>query len=140
MFEDYVATLNMKGRIIFLGQLPRTDIPKYLTNAKILALARPQSIVSDAGFPSKLTEYLATGKPVVVTSVGDIPVYLEDNKNAFLSKPDSVDAFADKLDYVLSNYEFAQQVGEKGKELTETIFNYNFQAKRIIDFIDKNYN
>src|ERR1035437_795418 len=131
ILKDLVATLNVDKRVIFLGKLSRKDIPAYLNNAKILALARPRSIVADAGFPSKLTEYLATGKPVVVTKVGEIPVYLKDNENAFLSEPDSVDAFADKLDYVLSNYEFAQQVGEKGKELTTTIFNYNFQAKRM---------
>jgi glycosyltransferase involved in cell wall biosynthesis len=134
IIKDLLATLNIDKRIFLLGQLSRTEIPAYLTNAKILALARPQSIVADAGFPSKLTEYLATGNPVVVTKVGEIPVYLKDNENAFLSDPDSVDAFADKLDFVLSNYDLAQQVGAKGKELTRTIFNYNFQARRMLEF------
>lgn len=135
IIRDLVVALNIDKRVIFLGQLSRTEIPVYLSNAKILALARPQSIVADAGFPSKLTEYLATGNPVVVTKVGEIPVYLKDNENAFLSEPDNANAFADKLDYVLSNYEFAKHVGENGKELTTTIFNYNFQSKRMIDFI-----
>jgi len=135
IIKDLVIRLNFNKKIFFTGKLSRTEIPAYLNNAKILALARPRSIEADAGFPSKLTEYLATGKPVIVTKVGEIPVYLKDNENAFLSEPDSVDAFADKLDYVLSNYEFAQRVGEKGKELTKTIFNYNFQAERMIGFI-----
>ena len=135
IIKDLVAKLNVEKRVFFLGQLSRDKIPAYLNNAKILALARPKSMVADAGFPSKLTEYLATGVPVVVTEVGDIPVYLKDNENAFLSKPDSVDAFAEKLDFALSNYEFAKEVALKGKELTNTIFNYNFQARRMIDFI-----
>jgi len=135
VIRDLAARVNMGERIIFLGQISRTEVPAYMCNAKILVLARPKSILADAGFPSKLTEYLATGKPVVVTKVGEIPLYLTDNENAFIAEPDSIDAFADKLDYVLENYEFARQVGEKGKELTATIFNYNFQAKRMIDFI-----
>jgi hypothetical protein len=36
---------------------------------------------------------------------------------------------------VLSNYELAKQIGLKGKELTNTVFNYNFQAKRMLEFI-----
>jgi glycosyltransferase involved in cell wall biosynthesis len=132
---NLVSTLEISNRVIFLGQLSREDIPAYLTNAEILALARPKSIVSDAGFPSKLTEYLATGVPVVATKVGDIPVYLNDNENAFLSEPDSVSMFADKLDKVLTNYEFAQDVALKGKELTNTIFNYNYQSKRMMEYI-----
>ena len=123
-------------KVIFTGRLSRNDIPAYICNAEVLALARPQSIVSDAGFPSKLTEYLATGKPVVVTKVGEIPVYLHDNENAFLSEPDSADAFADKLDFVLSNYKLACKVGQMGRDLTKTVFNYNHQAKRIIEFIE----
>ena len=135
IIKDLVAKLNVEKRVFFLGQLSRDKIPAYLNNAKILALARPKSMVADAGFPSKLTEYLATGVPVVVTEVGDIPVYLKDNENAFLSKPDSVDAFAEKLDFALSNYEFAKEVALKGKELTNTVFNYNYQAKRMISYI-----
>jgi glycosyltransferase involved in cell wall biosynthesis len=135
MIKDLVVNLNIEKRVIFLGQLPRTEIPAYLCNAKILALARPESIVADAGFPSKLTEYLATGNPVVVTKVGEIPQYLKDNETAFLTEPGSIDAFANKLDYVLGNYDSAKRVGINGKELTSTIFNYNFQSKRMITFI-----
>jgi len=136
IIKELVVKLKVEKRVIFLGQLPRTDVPAYLCNAKILALARPESIIAAAGFPSKLTEYLATGNPIVVTRVGEIPLYLTDNENAFLSIPDSIDAFADKLDYVLSNYEFAREVGAKGKDLTKTVFNYNFQSKRMIAFIE----
>lgn len=127
--------LNLSSRVHFLGQLSRTDVPAYLVGAKVLALARPTSIIADAGFPSKLTEYLSTGKPVLVTQVGDIPLYLKDSENAFLSEPDNAVAFAAKLRYILNNYESAITVGGNGKRLTETIFNYNFQARRMLDFI-----
>ena len=127
--------LNLDSRVHFLGQMSRADVPDYLAGAKVLALARPTSIVADAGFPSKLTEYLSTGKPVLVTQVGDIPIYLKDNETAFLSEPDSAEAFAFKLRYILDNYDYALKVGSNGKRLTETIFNYNYQAVRMLEFI-----
>lgn len=127
--------LNLLSRVHFLGQLSRAEVPVYLLGAKVLALARPKSIVADAGFPSKLTEYLSTGKPVVVTKVGEIPFYLKDREDAFLSEPGSAKEFAGQLKFVLDNYENALTVGSRGKRLTETIFNYNFQAVRMIEFI-----
>jgi glycosyltransferase involved in cell wall biosynthesis len=136
--KELVEKLRLSEKIIFLGQMPRNEIPRYMNNSKILALARPISLVADAGFPSKLTEYLATGIPVVVTDVGEISVYLKDNENAFLSAPGSVDAFAEKLDYVLSNYQLATSISAKGKLLTKNVFNYYFQAARIIDFVGRN--
>jgi len=136
LLRQLVSDLNLSDRVIFTGKLPRNEIPAYTCNAEMLVLARPNSMVADAGFPSKLTEYLATGKPVVVTEVGEIPTYLSDGVNAFVAEADSHMAFADKMKYVLGNYDLASDVGTKGKELALTVFNYSYQAKRIIQFIE----
>jgi glycosyltransferase involved in cell wall biosynthesis len=135
ILKNLVIKLKIDKKVFFLGQLPRMEIPEYLVNATILALARPKSIIADAGFPSKLTEYLATGVPIVITNFGEISLYLKDKENIFISDQDSVDAYSTKIDFVLSNYDFAKKVALKGKELTNTIFNYNTQAKRLIGFI-----
>ena len=127
--------LGIDQKTHFTGVLSRDDIPTYLCNAEVLVLSRPRSIVADAGFPSKVTEYLSTGKPIVVTRVGDIPLYLTDNVNAFLAEPDNIDDFANKMDYVLSNYQSSLKVGIKGRELVASTFNYRFQSKRIIEFL-----
>jgi glycosyltransferase involved in cell wall biosynthesis len=78
-----------------------------------------------------LGEYLSTGKPTIVTKVGDIPIYLKDNVNAFLVEPDDNKAFAEKIKFVLDNYENALFVSKEGKKLTQTIFNYLYQSKRL---------
>ncbi len=135
-FRKLVSGLELKHRIIFTGKLPRNAIPAYMCNAEILVLARPSGIVADAGFPSKLTEYLSTGKPVIATKVGEIPEYLTDYENIFLAEPDSVESFAERMEYVLTNYHMALAAGMKGKKLASTVFNYNYQAKMILSFID----
>lgn len=132
--KELVDNLKLKN-VIFYGSVKRDEMPPLLCGAKILALARPTSLQSTGGFPTKLGEYLATGKPVVVTKVGDIPKYLEDGVNAFLVEPDVNQAFAEKFDYVLSNYEDALKTAQRGKELTETVFNYKVQSKRIQDYL-----
>lgn len=129
------TSMGIEKKTLFTGVLSRDLIPGYLCNAEVLVLSRPRSIVADAGFPSKVTEYLSTGKPAVVTRVGEIPLYLTDNVNAFLAEPDDIDDFANKMDYVLSNYQLSIKVGIKGRELVESTFNYRYQSKRIIDFL-----
>jgi glycosyltransferase involved in cell wall biosynthesis len=90
---------------------------------------------STGGFPTKLGEYLATGKPVVVTKVGDIPKYLEDGVSAYLVVPDDNKAFAEKLEFVLGNYANALKTAQCGIELTKSVFNYKVQSKRIQDYL-----
>lgn len=130
-----ISALKIEDRVQFTGRVEREEIPRLLSSADILVLARPANIQAKGGFPTKLGEYLATGIPVIVTRVGTIPEYLQDKKNAFIAEPDSAEEFAKKIEYVLTNPEEAEQVGQEGKKLTQTIFNYKYQANNIIHFI-----
>ena len=62
------------------------EVPQLLMDSEVLALDRPNSIQAQCGFPTKLGEYLLTGNPVVVTKVGDIPLFLEDGVSALLAE------------------------------------------------------
>lgn len=133
---DLIATLNIQNKVRLLEYLTREEIIIYISHADILVMVRSNDLQSKASYPSKLTEFLASSVPVISVKVGEVPEYLSDSIDAFLIEPADVDALASKLDYVIDNYEQAKKVGIKGKELTETVFNYNYQAKRMIGFIN----
>lgn len=132
--KQYVSDLNLKN-VIFYGKASREEIPQLLVNAKILALARPSSLQSTGGFPTKLGEYLSTENPVVVTAVGDIPLYLN-NRNSFIVEPDDNKAFAEKIIEVLNNYNDAKMRALAGKKLVNNIFNSEVQAKRLHEYLN----
>ncbi|MBO5629987.1 MAG: glycosyltransferase [Aeriscardovia sp.] len=128
------ASLGNK-HVVFFGKANRDEMPGLLHGATMLALARPSGLQSTGGFPTKLGEYLSTGNPVVVTAVGDIPQYLHDRENAYVVAPDDNEAFADAICYVWENKQQATLVGKKGQELASTVFNGDYQAKRIESFL-----
>jgi len=135
-FERLKAKVTSLGckNIIFYGRANRDEIPMLLKNAKILALARPSSLQATGGFPTKLGEYLSTGNPTVVTSVGDIPNYLN-NENSFIVKPDDNKQFAGKIIEVWQDYPRAKEIASKGKMVVKKVFDYRVQARRLHHFI-----
>lgn len=126
---------KLQKRVFYLDPLSREEIPSFLCNATVLALARPDSHQAQGGFPTKLGEYLATGNPVCATTVGEIPNYLKDNVNAFLARPGDVDSFADALDRVLSNPTTASNVGKAGKDTAFNTFSTEVQSLRLYNFL-----
>ena len=100
-----------------------------------MLLPRAESLFSQAGLPNKLGEYLATGKPVVVTKTGDIGMYLRDRIDAFLVQPNDIQAFADTLRYVLNNPNEAAEVGLNGQKVAMEAFDTDRNCKRLIDFV-----
>ena len=138
--KDLITELRLSKKVELLEYLPRQEILNYVANAHVLVMVRSNDLAAAASFPSKLTEFLATAKPVVSVNVGEISNYLTDNVNSFLIEPEDINALIEKLNYVLNNYDIARNVGLRGKELTSTIFNYRYQAGRIIDFINNRKN
>lgn len=130
--SDILSKIQYSDRIIFTGQLDRKSVIEKINSAYCLVLARPNNIQAKYGFPTKLGEYLSTGKPVIVTSVGDIPLFLKDGENAFLAIPDDVDSFAAKLNDCLSDPIKASKIGKKGEELVYKDFNYLEVTKKIV--------
>lgn len=134
-FRGHAQALGLADSVIFTGAMPRGAIPPYLVHATALALARPSSRQASAGFPTKLGEYLATGRPVVVTRTGEIDLFLQDNESVYFAPPDDVAAFADRLRYALSHLAEADQVGQKGLEIARDNFDYRVGARQLQDFV-----
>lgn len=127
--------LGIKDYVEFTGVIPSTEIPQLLVNATMVALDRPESLQAQCGFPTKLGEYLLSGTPAVVTNVGDIPLFLKDGESALIAQHDNVQAFADKMIWVLDHPDESKAIGEKGKQVALESFNYKIEARKIVDVI-----
>ena len=140
--EAFRTTLNnliekkkCKDNILFTGKVERLKMPGLLKNAAALALARPDNKQAEGGFPTKLGEYLATGKPVIISEVGEIGYFLKDGENAFIARPGDVESFSEKIHEVFENYSKALEIGIKGRLLVLNEFSYLEQAKKLAGFI-----
>ena len=132
---ELVKSLGIENKVVITGIVSRDEIPQLLKNAEILALDRPDNLQAKYGFPTKLGEYLLTGNPVVVTKVGDIPLFLKDGESALLSAPNNTQDFADKLCWAIENPNKAKIIGENGRKVAEQSFNYLTETKKIVNII-----
>lgn len=134
--DNILEEKNCRDNVIFMGRVERIKIPELLNEASALALARPESKQAEGGFPTKLGEYLATGKPVIITKVGEICNFLTDGQNAFVANPGDVNSFSEKISKVFADYPKSLEIGKNGEKLVENEFNYFKQAVKLADFIE----
>jgi glycosyltransferase involved in cell wall biosynthesis len=133
-FRSAATELGIADRVEFTGQVRRADVPGHLADASVLVLARPSSQQADAGFPTKLGEYLASGRPVAVTRTSDIAEYLTDGEDAYLIPPDDVTALADKLRAVLGDAH-ATAVGAAGQRVAQEHFDFRASGRILAEAI-----
>jgi glycosyltransferase involved in cell wall biosynthesis len=80
------------------------------------------------GSPNSVLEAVAHGLPVVATNVGGLPEIVLNDKTGFLVPIDSSRLLAEKLIYLLSNYENAKAMGANGRKHVEN----NFALDRLL--------
>jgi len=132
-FHERVEMSPHKERIEYKGYLDEQAYYSLLNNADIPCMTRVDIAYSHAGFPFKLGEYLATGKPVIASRVSDVERFLTDKHNALLVQPGSSSDICDAVDFIIKNLETAVQIGLNGRKVAETFFDYKKQGAVLLD-------
>lgn len=137
---EQIKELKLEDRVFYKGLIDRDEIPNVLMNAEFLVLPRPDSKQAQGGFPTKLGEYLASGKPVCATKVGELPDYLIDKENVYFSTPGDTDSFTDSMVKLLKNKERSILIGKNGRKVAYTNFNAQTQGELLFSFLNNIWN
>jgi len=127
-----VASRFSMGDAIEMPGFARADeVPGLLCECAAMALPRAAGLFSTAGMPTKLGEYLSSGRPVTVTATGDIPMCLHDGVDAFVVEPGDLSAFASALGRAL--YDPASvAVGLAGSRVARREFDPETHMRRLV--------
>jgi len=135
--HNMVEKFHIREFVYFCGWLPsHRDVIVKMQNCDALVLLRDSDIASIASFPTRLPEYLLSGKPVVVSRVGDIAEYLEDRVSAYFVPPgDHPKNIAGKLFDICQYKAEAKNIGRRGAEVAKKHFSYVDHGCRLAEFL-----
>ena len=131
-----IDQVTAKDRIKFMGFLKTEDYYSLLNNCDIFCMTRINSIYANAGFPFKLGEFLAAGKAVIATKVGDVPNYLFNNVNALLINPDSVEELSEAIMLIINNPEKIRSLGPEARKTAETYFDSEKVSMKLLSVFE----
>jgi len=67
--RNQVSRLGLEGKVLFTGFIGFDELPGYLAAADVAVNPMQSSLVSNAAFPNKVIQYLATGLAVATTKL-----------------------------------------------------------------------
>ncbi len=114
---------ELSQSVVFVGRVPEDAYLAELGNCDCLVLPRPNKQTVRAAFPTRLPEFLSTGRPVLTTSVPDVPVYLNAGEHAFITQPGPI-PLAQGIKEIADDPTRAEQVGKAGRVRGMEVFDY----------------
>ena len=125
----------LNEKVFYIGNVESGDLLKEFLKYHLLILPRPLNPQTKYGFSTKLSEYLISGVPVLVTDVSDNALYIKDGVNGYIIPPGSVTAMESKLNEIIETYNMnSSVVAENAFKTATREFDYRLYTKRLIDF------
>lgn len=121
---------------IELGYLSYNELPTLLAMADVLVQPGASNEFNDYRFPSKLPEYLISGKPVILPDT-NIGRYLTDGVNAVILKRPGAYELVNKLNFLFSDELVRKRIGAEGRKFALVNFSWQVNAQRLADFYNK---
>jgi len=132
---DYVGKIKAVSKthnILYLGEMSQDDIIEMQKQAYILVNPRPNDdLFTKYSFPSKIMEYLFSGKPVVCMKLDGIPSDYDRHLNYYqFNSVESIFYLIKKID---KNYQKFLNKAKVAREYIRKFKNLNYQTSKIIE-------
>jgi glycosyltransferase involved in cell wall biosynthesis len=115
--KNRVVRLGLEDRVRFLPPMPQEELATWMHGA--VAFVLPS--ISE-GLGRVIFEAMASGTPVIGSSVGGIPDMIEDGITGFLVPPGDALSLANKIHWLLENRAEAEAMGKRARVAAEQIF------------------
>lgn len=143
LFKDSLSRIKidvnrykLEDNVNYKGKVNQDGIINYMQKYDLLILPRGDNLQNKYGFSTKLSEYLISGIPILITDVSDNSLYIKDNINGFIVQPDDYIAFANKMKFIYSNYDdYYFEISKNSMTTAVNNFSYHKYSDKLINFL-----
>jgi glycosyltransferase involved in cell wall biosynthesis len=127
-----IKELGLLDNVVHIGVQPYERLLLYLRASDILLLPRADNKSEKANYPARLGDYLAAGRPIVATALGEVEKVIRENKCGLLAKPNDPIDFASKILELFNDPRLREDMGRRGREVAEKKLSWQIIAKKLM--------
>lgn len=116
---EELAKSQQVANVKFTGHLSFESLVREYANADVLFAQLGGDPIYRWAQPSKLWEYMATGKPVIYAGEGEVVDIIQQHNLALIVAPENPQALAEAIQYLIAHPNEARQLGENGRHFVE---------------------
>lgn len=140
LVDSAVQEHELTDRVRLPGLVPHARMPAYLAACDIVV--SPHGRQADGseffGSPTKLFEYMAAGRPIVASAVGQIADVLEHERTALLVLPDDPTALADAITRLVDDADLRARLGDAARTAAVERHTWRQNAERVLTALKMN--
>ena len=122
--------------VVMLGLQPREAMPDWIASIDLLLVMLRDLPVFETVIPSKIFEFLAQERPVVLAAKGEIRRMMDEAEGALVIDPEREDQMVSAIERVMDRPDEAKTRAESGRRWVDEGFIRDDLARRMAVFLE----
>ena len=130
--KSLAQNLSLESKIQFIGVVSNEDIPHLMRAVDVLVFPSTTRNDEVEGLPNVILEGMASGLPVVATSICGVPEVINNEYNGLLVRPGSSDEMASSVATLIDSPSMRSELGERAREYVVRNNSMEVTARRYL--------
>ncbi len=136
VFQTHFNSKDFEDRVILPGFVPHEKMPDYLSCMDIVLAPYPKLDFFYAS-SMKLFEYMAAGKAIVATRIGQMAEVIQDGINGFLFEPDLSSELYEKVELLVTSEALRKKISQNARYDAERKWNWDQVGNKMIQVFEE---
>ncbi len=128
--EKFSQRLGLEGQMLFTGPVPHEEMPQYVAAADVAVACFEANDITECKSPLKIAEYLAAGKAIAASDVGEVKRML--GGAGVLAVPGDAGSLAETIIRLFEDEPLRKRLQLKARQRAEEIFNWENTAINVL--------
>ena len=134
--KQIIQQYQLEDKVIFTGYISNEELKDYLSKASLVIINKYPNQQNTYCFSTKLGEYLAAGKPVIITKVGEAMNWLKDGESAYIIEPNNTNLLAESIVNAINNPNKRKRIALNGQKVCKESFDYKKYGSKLQHFFE----
>ena len=133
--KDYFKDCNYKENIIFTGSVDQEKAPEYLAACDIYLSPHIENKDGSIffGSPTKLFEYMAMGKAIIASDLGQIGEVIQHKQTGYKVPPGDSTALANAIKHLIDNKSLRIKIGQNARIEILNKYTWDKNIERLLN-------
>jgi len=128
--KKMVADYALSDKFIFTGAVAHKEVPLYIAASDVTVACFEDNDITKCKSPLKIAEYMASGKAIVASNVGEVKSML--GGAGILTNPSDAESLSKGIWKMLEDNPLRECFEKKARQRAEEIYNWQFTASQML--------
>lgn len=135
--ENRIKASAKSEFIELLSFLSYERLIKYYKSSSALLIPLRNNVQDIARFPHKVSEYCASGSPIITTRYGEISKFLKHKESCLIAEEYAPDSFSKQMNFIINNPKKSSLIGYNSLQKGKILFDYKNRINELNNFLKK---